>query len=172
MSRRGNVKYLRSDNGTNFVGADNELKLELQKIDINKVKDFLVGKDCSWIEWEFNPPKASHHGGVWERQIRSAKQILHGILLNHGKALNDESLRTLLCEVENVLIMRPLTVQCLNDPMSLAPLSPTNLLTTKSDIVLPLLETLTNLMSSLVDIGKECNISAPTNFGNVGEKNF
>ncbi|XP_066931171.1 uncharacterized protein [Clytia hemisphaerica] len=137
MSRRGSVKYLRSDNGTNFVGADNEMKRELQKMDWDKVKDFLVGQDCSWVEWEFNPPSASHHGGVWERQIRSAKQILSGILLTHGKSLNDESLRTLLCEVENVLNTRPLTVQCLNDPMSLAPLSPSNLLTTKSDVVLP-----------------------------------
>ncbi|XP_066928826.1 uncharacterized protein [Clytia hemisphaerica] len=137
MSRRGSVKYLRSDNGTNFVGADNEMKRELQKMDWDKVKDFLVGQDCSWVEWEFNPPSASHHGGVWERQIRSAKQILSGILLTHGKSLNDESLRTLLCEVENVLNTRPLTVQCLNDPMSLAPLFPSNLLTTKSDVVLP-----------------------------------
>ncbi|XP_066928571.1 uncharacterized protein [Clytia hemisphaerica] len=80
MSRRGSVKYLRSDNGTNFVGADNEMKRELQKMDWDEVKDFLVGQDCSWVEWEFNPPSASHHGGVWERQIRSAKQILSVVL--------------------------------------------------------------------------------------------
>ena len=104
---------------------------------MGNVKDFLVGKDCSWIDWEFNPPSASYHGGIWERQIRSDKQILSGILLNHGKSLNDESSRTLLCEVENVLNTRPLTVQCLNDPLSLAPLSPSNLLSTTSDMVLP-----------------------------------
>ena len=36
-SRRGHVKIIRSDNGTNFVGAVTELKEVIKKIDHSKV---------------------------------------------------------------------------------------------------------------------------------------
>ena len=28
------------------------------------------------IDWHHNPPAASHMGGVWERQIRTARNII------------------------------------------------------------------------------------------------
>ena len=74
---------------------------------------------------------------MWERQIRTARQILNGLLVRFRSCLNDESLRTMLCEVENVVNSRPLTVDCLCDPLSPKPLSPSNLLTMKSQVILP-----------------------------------
>ena len=85
---------------------------------------------------------------------------------------NDESLTTFLCEVENIINTRPLTVENLNDPLSLKPISPSMLLTTKSDIVLNLhQDTLILPLFFLVDIGREFNIPL-TNSGIDGGKNF
>ena len=36
-----------------------------------------------------NPPLASHMGGVWERQIRSARAILSSILKTHSTSLDN-----------------------------------------------------------------------------------
>ena len=55
----------------------------------------------------------------------------------HGHSLDDESLRTLLCEVEAVVNSRPLTTETLSDPLSLLPLTPSTLLTGKTKLILP-----------------------------------
>jgi len=59
------------------------------------------------VRWQFNPPLASHMGGIWERVIRSVKKILFALLSE--QRLTDESLETLLTEVEYILHSRPLT---------------------------------------------------------------
>ena len=76
-------------------------------------------------------------GGVWERQIHSARNILMSLLVTHGRSLNDESLRTLFAETEAILISRPLTVETLGDVKSEQPLSPNNILTMKTKLVMP-----------------------------------
>ena len=50
--------------------------------------------------WKRNPPHANNMGGVWERQIRSAHSILNSLLKTHGSNLTEESLQTLVVEVE------------------------------------------------------------------------
>ena len=83
-----------------------------------------------------NPPLASHMGGVWKRQIQSARAILSFLLKTHGQSL-DESLNTLMTEVEGILNSRPITVETINDLISFQPLSHINLLTMKSKVVSP-----------------------------------
>ena len=75
-------------------------------------------------------------GGVWERQIRSVKNVLSSLLKEHAARLDDESLRTLLTEVEAIANSRPLSAEGLND-CSIEPLTPNHLLTMKSKVVLP-----------------------------------
>lgn len=75
--------------------------------------------------------------GVWERQIRSVRSILMYLLSSHGSQLDDESLRTFLLESAAIVNCRPLTVENLNDPLSSTPLTPNDLLTFKSKVVLP-----------------------------------
>ena len=137
IARRGQVSSIKTDNGTNFTGAEKELKAALEEMDHIKISEFLLAKDCEWIVWKKNPPEASHMGGVWERQIRSIRTILTALMKNHSSMLTDESLRTLMTEVEAIINSRPLTVDTLNDPLSPIPLSPIQLLTFKSDVVFP-----------------------------------
>jgi hypothetical protein len=74
-------------------------------------------------------------GGIWERQIRSARNILTVMLAKNDRRMSSSSFRTLLYEVMAIINSRPLSVENLEDPCSGAPLSPNNLLTHKSNIV-------------------------------------
>ena len=131
---RGPIRVLRSDQGTNFVGARKELKEALKEIDNDQVKEFLLQNDCSF-SFRMNPPSASHMGGVWERMIRSVRSILDVILSQHGSQLDDESLRTYMCEIAAILNCRPLSTEHLHDQSFINPLTPNHLLTMKSKII-------------------------------------
>ena len=135
IARRGVVRSIRSDNGGNFIGASNELEKAYKEMNHDKIRKYLLTKQCDMILWQRNPPESSHKGGVWERQIRSAKNVLNTILRKHDARLNDESFRTFLTEVESIVNSRPLTVDTLGDNTMLA-ISPQNLLTMKSKVVL------------------------------------
>ena len=124
---RGAVRMMRFDNGFNFAGASAELIKAFQEMDHNKIGRFLEENGGGWIVWRRNPPLASNMGGVWERQIRSARTILNSLLKTHGTQLKEESLETLLIEVEAIINSRPLTTEVINDVRSLVPLSPINL---------------------------------------------
>ena len=76
-------------------------------------------------------------GGVWERQMRSARTILEALVKTNGSSLNDENLRTLITETEAIINSRPLTVETLSDINNEMPLSPSHLLTMKTDVILP-----------------------------------
>ena len=69
IDRRGPVRQIRCDQGTIFVGAKRELGDQLLKMDQSRVHQFLLERDCDWIEFQFNVPSASHMGGIWECQI-------------------------------------------------------------------------------------------------------
>ena len=62
-------------------------------------------------------------------------KVLAELMYEHGIFLDEESFRTLICEVEAVINSRPLTVVT-NDP-SLHSLTPNHFLTTKSAVILP-----------------------------------
>ena len=65
--------------------------------------EFMLQNSVDWIEWKRNTPLASHIGGVWERQIRSARNILSSLMKTHGASLDEESLNTLFAEVEGIV---------------------------------------------------------------------
>ncbi|XP_034385377.1 uncharacterized protein LOC117728696 [Cyclopterus lumpus] len=86
LAVRGPVNHIRSDRGTNFVGACKELKIP-SNIDNTTVKTYLSGQGCSWT---FNPPHASHFGGTWERMIGLARRILDSMFLQLKDKLTHE----------------------------------------------------------------------------------
>ena len=133
IARRGPIREIILDQGTNIVGAQTELKKALEEMDHCDIQRRL-SKDfySDWvIKWKKNPPAASHMGGVWERQIRSVRSILSVLMREYGHALDDDSLRTLLAEVECIITVPS------SDPRDLDHLTPSHLLTMKSKIVLP-----------------------------------
>ena len=71
IARRGPVRSIRSNNGTNFVGPTNELRKALDEMNHEQVKYYLQKYGSDWITWENNPPAASHMGGIWECQIQT-----------------------------------------------------------------------------------------------------
>ena len=104
ISRRGYPKTLHSDNGTNFRGADRELRSALEEIDQDRMVTELSTKR---IEWVFNPPAAPHMGGAWERLVGSVKKSMLAILKE--RAPKEEVLQTALLEAEAIVNSRPLT---------------------------------------------------------------
>ena len=133
IARRGNIVELHSDNGTNFRGADRELREALMEMDQSKKNSSLRRLD---IQWKFNPPAASHMGGIWERQVRTVRKVLAGLLLEHGSRLDFESFQTFLCEVEAIINSRPLTTVT-SDPDDLDPLTPNHILQGRSHLIVP-----------------------------------
>lgn len=134
IALRGTVRQIKCDQGTNFVGAKNELTNTLKEIDADRLIGFLAERQCDFV---LNAPHSSHAGGVWERQIRTVRNVLRSTLSLSSGRLDDTSLRTLFYEAMAIVNSRPLSVDNLNDPNSLVPLTPNNLLTMKPVPALP-----------------------------------
>lgn len=120
---RGKVRQVRSDRGSNFVGALSELK-------VSATSEWSKKLD---MEFVFNPPHASHMGGAWERHIRSVRSILKGISGKYGGRFSTQTLRTAFYEIAAIINCRPLSAATEAGVM----LTPNMLLTMKSDITLP-----------------------------------
>ena len=137
IARCGNVRSITSDNGTNFAGAVDQLKKAFHEMNHQKIQHFLANTGVDWLIWSRNAPAASHKCRVWGCQIRSTRSILASLLKNYGTCLKGESLHTLMKEVEAIVNSQSLTVETISYPQSLTPLSPNNLLTMKSRVIIP-----------------------------------
>ncbi|GBM55270.1 hypothetical protein AVEN_272341-1 [Araneus ventricosus] len=102
ISRRGRPSDIFSDNGTNFVGANNELLKILKGLfkreSAEKFEDFLASEG---IKWHFNPPATPHFGGLLEAGVKSLKGHLKRVVCN--TILTHEEFFTLVTQVEAVL---------------------------------------------------------------------
>lgn len=130
---RGTVKTIYCDQGTNFIGASNELHKALQSMDDNSpVAKYFEDKQ---IKFKFNAPHASHAGGVWERQIRNIRAVLNGMLITRYKSrLDTASLRSAFYEAMAIVNSRPLSVNDLTDPQTPI-LTPNHLITSKTTTI-------------------------------------
>ena len=131
IARRGKPTVIYSDNGTNFVGANRELR-EC----INDCNQDMIGRVLSQerIQWVFNPPAAPHMGGVWERLVRSCKKALYVVLQN--QVLTDEVLVNAFAEVEWLVNSPPLT-EVSSDVDDLEALTPNHFIIGRGTLKLP-----------------------------------
>jgi hypothetical protein len=133
VARRGHPRVIISDNGTNLIGAERELRQAIDDWNQTRIRNDLQQKA---IEWKFNPPTGSHFGGSWERLIRSVRQVLYALLRQQPVKLNDEALGTLFCEVEAILNARPITKMS-SDVNDVDAITPNHLLLLRSGPALP-----------------------------------
>lgn len=131
---RGPVAKIRCDQGTNFVGGKSQLEDALLEMDQTRIQKFTAEQGCEWV---FNPPHASHFGGVWERQIGTVRRVLDAMLMKIGRSqLTHELLVTLMAEVTGIVNSRPIAT-IPSDADEPRPLTPTMLLTMKTRPLVP-----------------------------------
>ncbi|KAL6421198.1 hypothetical protein ACFW04_013751 [Cataglyphis niger] len=132
-ARRGLCRSLYSDCGTNFVGANAQLRAFFAASNPaqRQIADQLANDR---IQWRFNPPSASHFGGLWEAAVKSLKHHFRRVL--GESTLTYEEMSTLLTQIESCMNLRPLQALS-DDPDDLTALTPGHFLVGTSLNALP-----------------------------------
>ncbi|GFW15395.1 integrase catalytic domain-containing protein [Trichonephila clavipes] len=144
--RRGKCAKSYSDNATNFVGANIELKKMFNLL--CKPDETLASYMASeGIDWKFLPLRAPKFGGLWEVGVKSFKFYLKRVVGNIR--LTYEEFLTVIIQIEGMLNSRPL-VPLSSDLDDLNVLTPSHFLIGRSitSIVEP---DLTNLNENRLD---------------------
>ena len=131
IARRGKPRTIISDNGTNFVGANKEMRAYIAEWNEQAIEERLLQEE---ITWKFNPPAAPHFGGVWERLVRSCKKAMYAVL--GTRSVTEDVLSTTMCLVEQILNGRPLTPVS-SDVSDLNALTPSDFLIGRESKCLP-----------------------------------
>lgn len=140
-SNRGCPKKIWSDNGTNFRGAEKELRVTIQNWKQEIIEAEMQAKEIDWqicpkSHWKFQPATASHMNGVWERLIRSVRKSMKAVISHPDALVGKETLRTIFAEVVTILNSRPLYASS-DDPNDMEALTPSHLLLQRRNIALP-----------------------------------
>ena len=104
VATRGISEEVTSDNVTNFVGADRELREHVLAMDQEQIADSAA---IDGIRWNWNPPLGLHFGGVFELLVKVAKKTLKAVVGNAG--MTDYEL-----DIEALMNSRPLTYEGAN----------------------------------------------------------
>ena len=130
VARRGKPTDIWSDHGSNFIGADRELR-EMYQFMNQKLTNSVVSDFCSTqgITWHFTPERAPHFGGLWEAAVKSMKRHLRRVVST--VKLTFEEMSTILTQIEACMNSRPLTYLS-SDEDALEPLTPGHFLVGKA----------------------------------------
>ena len=134
---RGVPETITSDNQTSFHSADENLKDWYASINWVRVAEetgFGFKPQSPGITWYFNPPLASHFGGIFEIVVKAAKRAMNATI---GRAdLNEEEFRTVVSKTAHLLNCRP--IQLISDVNDYETLTPNHfLLSSQAEAVFP-----------------------------------
>lgn len=68
IADRGHPSTIYSDNGTNLVVGERELREGSANLNSKLVTEEMTDRG---IDWKFSPPSGPHFGGSWERLVGS-----------------------------------------------------------------------------------------------------
>ena len=123
IARRGCPTTIHSDNGSNFIGAKNQLKQLysfLRSKDLNSsVSQHLLKQR---ITWNTIPERSPHFGGLWESAVKKMKFHLKRVI--GSQIVSYEEMATVSTQVEACLNSRPLTAMTSHDSDGIHPLTP------------------------------------------------
>lgn len=139
VNRRGRCFELYSDNGTSFVGTNNELSAALVQWSKN-VPNHELSKYQT--EWRFITPAAPHHGGAWESMVKRVKFHMRRVI--GDRILTRDQLYTTMTQIEGCVNSRPLWPMT-DDPTDLLPVTPAHLIIGKPILPQPLTGDLADL---------------------------
>ena len=107
IAHREHPSHIWSDNGTNFVGANRQLK-ELYDFLAQQKMEGIIAEFCTArnVEWHFIPEHGPNFDGLWEAAVKSAKTHLR--LIMGPIKFTFEEFTTVLARVEACLNSRPL----------------------------------------------------------------
>jgi ribosomal protein S28E/S33 len=123
ISRRGIPEMMYSDNATNFLRSEKEIKEFKENLSPQILEKYAAEKKIK--RWIHGPPLGSHFNGVVEIKVKAAKKALQAIL--HDAEVTDRELETALCGAEALMNSMPLTYQTAEGADDL-PLTPNHFL--------------------------------------------
>lgn len=136
VMRKGRCFHLTSDNGTTFVGTDNELKRVLMHWSKEMPERFLTKYNT---KWHFITPASPHQGGIWEAAVKSMKRHVKRSIGKQILSKDDLNQLAVHVQIEGCLNSRPLWPLS-DDPTDLAPMTPAHFILGKPIMPQPLAE--------------------------------
>ena len=106
--------------------------------DIGRSKCFQQHLQDWDLEWEFGQPEASHHGGLYERKIRTIRKAIGGLENVSIKKPNEDEFLTCCKLAEYIVNCRPLSKSPSDD--GLPPLRPIDLMAVMGTITFSVLK--------------------------------
>ena len=131
FSIRGQPALMMSDNGSQMVGAERELREMIEGWDADDLKKFCAEKG---IQWKFVTPAAPHQNGCVESLVKTCKKALKVAI--GDQVLTPFELYTCLMEVGNLVNQRPIG-HIPNDPDDGAYLCPNDMLLGRASSTVP-----------------------------------
>ena len=128
---RGQPALMLSDNGSQLVGAERELREMIKGWDIKQLKEFNAEKG---MKWQFATPAAPHQNGCAESLVKSTKIALK--IAIGEQVLTPFEFYTCLLEVANVVNQRPIG-RVPNDPDDGSYLCPNDMLLGRASSTVP-----------------------------------
>ena len=131
FSIRGQPALMMSDNGSQMVGAERELREMIEGWDGDELKEFCAEKG---IQWKFVTPAAPHQNGCVESLVKTCKKALKSAI--GDQVLTPFELYTCLMEVAILVNQCPIG-HIPNDPDDGAYLCPNDMLLGRASSIVP-----------------------------------